>query len=158
MSKYNFGIYFRSKSVWWVCRGYGFRSTRFHQFHHVSNVDGREIKRYLELHYFINLTKKQLENIIWYTLGTDPEQEILQAFECFDDKHTGAVDADELREYLTTMGDRFTDDEVIYTSSGYDYDVSISRLILCLREHQWIPLGTSTTVNSFGYWNMESNL
>ena len=44
--------------------------------------------------------------------GTDPEYEILQAFECFDDNKTGMINAEELREYMTTMGDRFTDEEV----------------------------------------------
>ena len=44
--------------------------------------------------------------------GTDPENEILEAFACFDEKSDGLINADELREYLTTMGDRFTDEEV----------------------------------------------
>ncbi|KAJ3226649.1 hypothetical protein HDU81_007206 [Chytriomyces hyalinus] len=44
--------------------------------------------------------------------GTDPEHEILQAFECFDDEKTGYINSDLLREYMTTMGDRFTDEEV----------------------------------------------
>jgi Ca2+-binding EF-hand superfamily protein len=44
--------------------------------------------------------------------GTDPEHEILQAFECFDDDKTGLIPADILREFMTTMGDRFTDEEV----------------------------------------------
>jgi Ca2+-binding EF-hand superfamily protein len=44
--------------------------------------------------------------------GTDPEHEILQAFECFDESGTGLCNAEELREWMTTMGDRFTDDEV----------------------------------------------
>jgi Ca2+-binding EF-hand superfamily protein len=44
--------------------------------------------------------------------GTDPEHEITQAFECFDSKRTGVIDADVLREAMTTMGDRFTDEEV----------------------------------------------
>lgn len=42
--------------------------------------------------------------------GTDPEAEILQAFECFD--RSGHIDGDVLREAMTTMGDRFTDEEV----------------------------------------------
>lgn len=44
--------------------------------------------------------------------GTDPEHEILQAFECFDDGKTGFISGDLLREAMTTMGDRFTDEEV----------------------------------------------
>lgn len=44
--------------------------------------------------------------------GTDPEHEILRAFESFDEKNTGVIDGDLFREVMTTMGDRFTDDEV----------------------------------------------
>ncbi|ORY43317.1 EF-hand, partial [Rhizoclosmatium globosum] len=44
--------------------------------------------------------------------GTDPEHEILQAFECFDENKTGFIDAELLRECMTTMGDRFTHEEV----------------------------------------------
>ena len=41
----------------------------------------------------------------------DPEYEILQAFECLDDKHTGSINIDELRDCLLNMGDRFTEEE-----------------------------------------------
>ena len=50
--------------------------------------------------------------------GTDPEHEILQAFECFDPQKTGNIDADVLREAMTSMGDRFTDDEVVCFNLG----------------------------------------
>lgn len=46
--------------------------------------------------------------------GTDPEHEILQAFECFDVEGNGVINADEFRETMTAMGDRFTDEEVSY--------------------------------------------
>ncbi|KAG5456718.1 MAG: hypothetical protein BJ554DRAFT_3456 [Olpidium bornovanus] len=54
--------------------------------------------------------------------GTDPEQEILQAFECFDERHSGLINADVLREFLTTMGDRFTDEEVDVMFKGAPVD------------------------------------
>ena len=44
--------------------------------------------------------------------GTDPEHEILQAFETFDSAKTGSINADSLREAMVSMGDRFTDEEV----------------------------------------------
>ena len=44
--------------------------------------------------------------------GTDPEHEIIQAFEELDPKKTGYVNGDMLRELMTSMGDRFTDEEV----------------------------------------------
>merc|ERR1712180_494429 len=44
--------------------------------------------------------------------GTDPEEVIRNAFACFDDENSGNINEDYLRELLTTMGDRFTDDQV----------------------------------------------
>lgn len=54
--------------------------------------------------------------------GTDPEAEIMQAFEAFDDKLLGTINADDLREYMTTMGDRFTDEEVDIMFKGAPVD------------------------------------
>ena len=44
--------------------------------------------------------------------GTDPEDVIKNAFGCFDLDNTGFISEDKLKECLTTMGDRFTDEEV----------------------------------------------
>uniref|UniRef100_A0AAV2L4L8 EF-hand domain-containing protein n=1 Tax=Knipowitschia caucasica TaxID=637954 RepID=A0AAV2L4L8_KNICA len=44
--------------------------------------------------------------------GTDPEDVIRNAFACFDEEGSGFIQEDYLRELLTTMGDRFTDEEV----------------------------------------------
>ncbi|XP_067110012.1 myosin regulatory light polypeptide 9-like [Osmerus mordax] len=44
--------------------------------------------------------------------GTDPEDVIRNAFACFDEDGTGAIQEDYFRDLLTTMGDRFTDEEV----------------------------------------------
>ena len=44
--------------------------------------------------------------------GTDHEDEILAAFESFDPERNGIINADLLREFMTTLGDRFTDEEV----------------------------------------------
>lgn len=44
--------------------------------------------------------------------GTDPEDVIKNAFGCFDEENLGVISEERLRELLTTMGDRFTDDEV----------------------------------------------
>merc|ERR1712086_894672 len=44
--------------------------------------------------------------------GTDPEDVIKNAFGCFDEENVGLIHEDRLRELLTTIGDRFTDDEV----------------------------------------------
>ena len=39
-------------------------------------------------------------------------QVIKNAFQCFDDEMCGQLNEDRLRELLTTMGDRYTDDQV----------------------------------------------
>ena len=44
--------------------------------------------------------------------GTDPEEVIKNAFGCFDEENTGILNEERLRELLTTMGDRFTDEDV----------------------------------------------
>jgi Ca2+-binding EF-hand superfamily protein len=44
------------------------------------------------------------------------------AFECLDENGSGEIDLDDLRDVLTTMGDRFTDEEVdvLYKSDAVD--------------------------------------
>lgn len=42
----------------------------------------------------------------------DPESDMLDAFACFDERNTGYCDADEVREWLKSTGDRMSDDEV----------------------------------------------
>ncbi|KAG2182603.1 hypothetical protein INT44_005582, partial [Umbelopsis vinacea] len=54
--------------------------------------------------------------------GTDPEPEILQAFAAFDDDGKGYINAEDLRECMTTMGDRFTDEEVDIMFKGCPVD------------------------------------
>ncbi|KAB7508041.1 Myosin regulatory light chain sqh [Armadillidium nasatum] len=44
--------------------------------------------------------------------GTDPEEVIKNAFGCFDESNNGHLNEELLRELLTTMGDRFTDEDV----------------------------------------------
>merc|ERR1711863_74059 len=44
--------------------------------------------------------------------GTDPEDVIKNAFSCFDEDNVGLIHEDRLRELLTTIGDRFSDDDV----------------------------------------------
>ncbi|KAL1934572.1 hypothetical protein VTP01DRAFT_6754 [Rhizomucor pusillus] len=54
--------------------------------------------------------------------GTDPEHVIMNAFSEFDDSRTGTIDAEYLRECMTTMGDRFTDEEVDIMFKGSPVD------------------------------------
>lgn len=55
--------------------------------------------------------------------GTDPEDVIKNAFGCFDEDNNGHISEDRLRELLTTMGDRFTDEDVSLNISRHDYIV-----------------------------------
>jgi len=44
--------------------------------------------------------------------GTDPEESIKNAFQCFDEDGSGKINDDSLRDLLMTMGDRFTEEQV----------------------------------------------
>lgn len=54
--------------------------------------------------------------------GTDPEEVIKNAFQCFDDDGSGKVSEEYLRELLTTMGDRFSDEQVDQLFKGAPID------------------------------------
>ncbi|KAF0987939.1 hypothetical protein HZS_4776 [Henneguya salminicola] len=54
--------------------------------------------------------------------GTDPEDVIKNAFACFDEKNTGKVHKDEFITALTTMGDRFTKEEIDLTLQSVSMD------------------------------------
>ncbi|XP_035221913.1 myosin regulatory light chain sqh-like [Stegodyphus dumicola] len=44
--------------------------------------------------------------------GTDPEDVIRNAFACFDEENSGVLHEDKLRELLSTMGERFSEDVI----------------------------------------------
>lgn len=46
--------------------------------------------------------------------GTDPEDVIRNAFACFDEENTGCLHEEKLRELLSTMGERFSEEDVSY--------------------------------------------
>ncbi|KAF7487731.1 Myosin regulatory light chain sqh [Sarcoptes scabiei] len=68
--------------------------------------------------------------------GTDPEEVIKNAFACFDEENTGAINEEKLRELLTTMGDRFSEEDVddmfreapIDKNGSFDY-VEFTRIL-----------------------------
>lgn len=45
-------------------------------------------------------------------LELDPEAELLEAFECFDEDDKGVIDGKELREWLATVGDKMSNEEI----------------------------------------------
>ena len=68
--------------------------------------------------------------------GTDPEEVIKNAFACFDEEGTGKINEDYLRTLLTSMGDRFTQDQVdemyrespISSNGDFDY-IEFTRIL-----------------------------
>lgn len=80
--------------------------------------------------------------------GTDPEDVIKNAFGCFDEDNNGLLSEDRLRELLTTMGDRFTDEEVrrrVLTDDGRGVEW---RVIEWANEYT----GVKTSVKMFIEW------
>lgn len=54
--------------------------------------------------------------------GTDSESELLQAFEVLDPRRTGLISTDSLKEYLTTMGDRISEEDFELMLRGVQSD------------------------------------
>jgi len=54
--------------------------------------------------------------------GTDPEDVIKNAFKCFDPDGTKVIPGEELKRLLTTMGERFTKEEVDEMFAEQDVD------------------------------------
>jgi Ca2+-binding EF-hand superfamily protein len=54
---------------------------------------------------FLTLMADKLSN-------TDKESKILKAFSAFDENRNGAINASYLRDCITSMGDKFTEEEV----------------------------------------------
>jgi hypothetical protein len=51
-----------------------------------------------------------------HLLELDPEEDIVEAFSCFDDGDKGVVDVKEMRKHLGELGDRMEDWEVGHPS------------------------------------------
>jgi myosin regulatory light chain 12 len=56
----------------------------------------------------------------------DPEAELREAFECFDEGDTGTVKADEMRKWMSEVGERMDQQEV-----GFAPALTFACLILC---------------------------
>jgi len=56
--------------------------------------------------------------------GTDPEDVIKNAFQCFDEDGSGKIDEQHLRDLLCSMGDRFTKEQcdVLFKDAPIDDD------------------------------------
>lgn len=78
----------------------------------------------------------------------DPEQELVEAFECFDENDSGLVKVEEMRKWLSELGDRMDDREVCCLmpfNTGNETDCC--RLTGCLRDRLRIGRVTLIIVN-----------
>ena len=95
--------------------------------------------------------------------GTDPEDVIKNAFACFDEDITGNINEEKLRELLTTMGDRFTDEDVSWHNSMlsiYKFLLNTClfasvhfRLMTCIVKHPLIRTVFSIISNLPEFWS-----
>lgn len=84
--------------------------------------------------------------------GTDPEDVIKNAFGCFDEDNLGQIPEDRLRELLTTMGDRFTDEDVNTFASiylfriyfEYNFFLLFARSMRCIARHPSRAVSSTT--------------
>lgn len=53
-----------------------------------------------------------------HLLELDPEADLLEAFACFDENDDGKVKCDEIRKWLTEVGDRMDPQEVVVSPTN----------------------------------------
>ena len=91
----------------------------------INEVDA-DRKGTIEFHEFLSMMERKKDYI-------ESEDEVLAAFRVFDDDGTGFVSADELREVLTSLGEKLTDEEVeeLFSEGEINADGLINYQDLC---------------------------
>ena len=80
----------------------------------------------IEFQRFLRLMEKRVDEV-------EDEDKVLAAFMIFDDNGTGFISADELREALTTLGEKMTDEEIdeLFSEGEVNADGLINYYDLC---------------------------
>lgn len=73
--------------------------------HPSSNINGSSASASVNFTQYLTMFGEHLSEL-------DEAAELNEAFECFDEKDDGVIDAAELRYWLKEVGDRMTDAEV----------------------------------------------
>ncbi|PLW38173.1 hypothetical protein PCANC_11695 [Puccinia coronata f. sp. avenae] len=70
-----------------------------------ANADSADYNQGINFTTFLTMMSEKL-------LELDAENELLEAFECFDEHDKGTIDGKELREWLATAGDKMSKEEI----------------------------------------------
>lgn len=75
-----------------------------------------------------------------FTMGIVTEEEIMEAFRCFDRDGSGSLDSKELKHILQTMGDKLTEEEadmmVMEADKDGDGDIDYAEFVKVILENQ----------------------
>ncbi|PAA48296.1 hypothetical protein BOX15_Mlig013024g1 [Macrostomum lignano] len=93
-----------TKELGTVMRSLGQNPTEAELQEYIEEIDS-ELTGVLELNTFMTLMAEKMK-------PRDTEEAIIEAFRVFDKQNSGMVSASELRNQLTQLGERLTDEEV----------------------------------------------
>ena len=91
----------------------------------IKNINADE-KGFIEFHEFLSMIQTMKDY-------TECEDEIIEAFKVFDKKNSGTASLAELKEALTTLGEKLSEEEVedLFQKSESNEDGQIHYLSIC---------------------------